>query len=134
MSMLADKSAIVRFRASSVGDRYIPLLEDGLIATCPTIDLEVLYSARSLADYVAIAHERAGLPSYPVNATVTDRAAEVQHQLAARGQHRLPIANLLIAAIAELNDLTLLHYDADYDRISDVTGQPTEWCAPQGSL
>ncbi|MEU7674204.1 hypothetical protein AB0C42_05250 [Micromonospora taraxaci] len=26
------------------------------------------------------------------------------------------------------------HHDADYDRISAVTGQPTEWVAPKGSL
>jgi hypothetical protein len=27
-----------------------------------------------------------------------------------------------------------LHYDADYDRISEVTGQPTQWVRPRGSL
>jgi len=28
----------------------------------------------------------------------------------------------------------VLHYDADFDRIAGVTGQPTEWVVEQGSL
>ena len=59
---------------------------------------------------------------------------EVQHQLARRSHHRLALSDLLIAAAAELNDLTVIHYDADYDRIAEITGQPTDWVAPRGSL
>ncbi len=29
--------------------------------------------------------------------------------------------------------MTVLHYDADYDRIGAVTGQPTEWVVPAGT-
>jgi hypothetical protein len=28
----------------------------------------------------------------------------------------------------------VLHYDADYDRIAEITGQPVEWVAERGSL
>ena len=45
---------------------------------------------------------------------------------------RLP--DLIIAAAAELNGATVLHYDTDYDRIAEITGQPTEWVATKGSL
>ncbi len=131
---LADKSAIARLRQPLVRDRLAPLLEAGLVATCPIIDLEVLYSARSPADYEAIRAERFGLTTYPLTPEVTDRALEVQRLLAGRGQHRLPIPDLLIAAAAELNDLAVIHYDADFDRIAEVTGQPTEWVAPRGTL
>jgi predicted nucleic acid-binding protein len=41
---------------------------------------------------------------------------------------------LLIAAAAEAAGVTVLHYDEDYDRIAKVTGQPTRWLAPAGSL
>jgi predicted nucleic acid-binding protein len=41
---------------------------------------------------------------------------------------------LIIAAAAELHGATVLHYDADYDRIAAITGQPTEWVAAKGSL
>lgn len=131
---LADKSAIARLRQPLVLDRLTPLIEAGLVATCPIVDLEVLYSARSPADYEAIRAERFGLMTYPITAEVTDRALEVQRLLARRGQHRLPIPDLLIAAAAELNDLAVIHYDADFDRIAEVTRQPTEWIVPRGTV
>ena len=131
---LADKSALARLGHDAVAARLGPLLVDGLIATCPIIDLEVLYSARSLADYEEMLDERRAMPSYPITAAVTGRAVEVQHELARKGRHRLPLPDLLIAAVAELNDLAVLHYDADFDRIAAITNQPTEWVVPRGSL
>ena len=131
---LADNSALARLHHPPVTRRLGPLLASGLVATTPIIDLEVLYGARSLADYEEILAERRALPSYPVTGEVTDRAIDVQHRLAAAGRHRLPLPDLLIAAVAELNDLAVMHYDADYDRIAEVTGQPCEWVVPRGSL
>lgn len=61
------------------------------------------------------------------------RALDVQRQLARRGQHRRPLPDLIIAATAELAGLTVLHYDHDFDLISDLTGQPTEWIVPRGT-
>ena len=72
---LADKSALARLHHPPVARRLGPLLVDGLVATTPIIDLEVLYSARSPADYAAILAERRALPSYPLTPEVTDRAA-----------------------------------------------------------
>ena len=51
------------------------------------------------------------------------------------GSHRgAKPADLVIAAAAEARGLTVLHYDADYDRIARVTRQPTEWISRRGSL
>ena len=72
--------------------------------------------------------------SYPITEAVTARAFEVQHGLARRGQHRVPLPDLLIAAVAEVNDVTVVHYDADFDRIAEITGQPTEWVVLRGFL
>jgi len=44
------------------------------------------------------------------------------------------IADLLIAASAEAGDAVVWHYDADFDRIVEITGQAAEWIAPRGSL
>jgi len=46
----------------------------------------------------------------------------------------VPVGDLLIASAAELSGATVWHYNADYDRIAGVTGQPVEWIAPSGSL
>jgi predicted nucleic acid-binding protein len=43
------------------------------------------------------------------------------------------VPDLLAAAAAEERGLTMLHYDADFDRIAAVTGQPCEWVVPTGS-
>jgi predicted nucleic acid-binding protein len=68
-------------------------------------------------------------------AAAMDRALAVDRMLAEHRQHRhFPLPDLIIAATAEEHGATVLHYDADYDRIAAVTGQPVEWVAPRGSL
>ncbi len=43
-------------------------------------------------------------------------------------------ADLLVAACAEEAELTVLHYDADFDRIAKLTGQPAQWMVRRGSV
>jgi predicted nucleic acid-binding protein len=131
---LVDKSACARIGLPAVAERLQPLFDSQVVSTCPIVDLAVLYSARSSDDYEATRRRRFGLVSYPLSADAGERALDVQHLLAQRGQHRLSIPALLIAAIAELNDLTVLHYDADYDLIAEVTGQSTEWVVERGTI
>ena len=119
---------------AEIARRLSPLLIDGAVATCPIIDLEVLYSARSFSDYEQILAERRSLVSYPITEAVTGRALAVQHGLARQGRHRVSLPDLLIAAVAEVNNLEVIHYDADFDRIAELTGQPVEWIAPRGSI
>ena len=67
------------------------------------------------------------MPVEYLTPSIEDRAVEVQIALARRGQHRAAsIPDLLIAATAEMAQLTVLHDDKDFDLIADVTGQPVE--------
>lgn len=59
---------------------------------------------------------------------------DLQHQLASRGQHRVPIPDLIISAAALLAGLVVLHYDSDFERIASAGGAPQEWVVPQGSI
>jgi predicted nucleic acid-binding protein len=133
---LLDTSAWARIDAAPVAARCIPLIRAGLVATCSIVDLEVLYSARSPTSYAAVRSERAlALELLAIEQPVLDRAIEVQAALAERGEHRgASLPDLVIAAAAERARITILHYDADYDRIASVTGQPVEWVVPRGSL
>ena len=131
---LVDKSALARSHQSSVAQRLAPLYPSAQVATCPIIDLELLFSVRNHHEHAQLRQELSSLPSFPIDQAVTDRATQVQGMLAGTGQHRLPISDLLIAAVAEINQLTILHYDKDFDTIAQSTGQPTEWIAPRGSL
>lgn len=56
---------------------------------------------------------------------IEDRAIEVQLRLADLGHHRAPsVADLIVAATAELAGLTVVHLDKDFEMIAEVTAQP----------
>lgn len=132
---LVDKSALARMPRPAVRNRLAPVLEAGEAATCGVIDLGVLYSAQSARDHEAIRHRRKlAYTRIPMLDEDFERAIEVQFELAKTAQHRVPIPDLLIAAVAERAELILLHYRADFDRIAEVTGQDARWVVPQGSI
>ena len=135
MPYLIDKSALARMPDAPVQARLVPILEAGEAATCVIIDLEVLYSTRNAGEH-SRARRRRGLAyrHVPLLEATIERAIEVQGLMAQRGQHRVPIPDLIIAAAAEQAGMVLLHYDADFDRIVAVTGQAAEWVVPKGSL
>lgn len=132
---LADTSAW--FWAAAVKEKWLRLLGGGQIATCPVVELEYLYAAPSSAEYHLWRLSHDLLDCIPLSEEVGLRATEVQTILADKEQmgHRsVRLGDLLIAACAEEAGLTVLHYDSDFDRIGEVTGQPCEWLAPRGSL
>ncbi len=133
---LADKSALTRRETRpEVREILEPLLLAGRIATCGIVDLELLFSATSPTVYTALTAALRALPRVPVTETVVDRALAVQALLAERSQHRaVPLPDLLVAACAETAGLTVLHYDADFERIAALTGQPAQWVLPRGSV
>jgi predicted nucleic acid-binding protein len=133
-SYLADKSALARFPIPAVAARLRPLLEDGELATCAIVDLEVLYSSRNLADYDAVLEERRSLDAAPITPGVMTKAIDLQHELARRGQHRVPIPDLIISAAALEAGLIVLHYDSDFERIAAAGGAPQEWVVASGSV
>ena len=135
-TFLADKSALTRRDArSEVRAVLEPLLIAGEIATCGIVDLELLYSASGRATYRALAEALRGMPRVPLEEAATRRALEVQAMLADGSQHRaVPVPDLLVAACAERAGLTVLHYDADFDRIAKLTGQDARWIVPRGSV
>jgi hypothetical protein len=133
---LVDTSAVVRGGQPTVRERLDPLLKSGQAATCGVIALEILYSTRSHDDLV---QHRADLDRTFTNVEILEAdfaaAKDLMRQLAARGKHRAAgPADLLIAACARRAGLALLHYDADFDAIASVTGQPSEWVVPRGSV
>lgn len=135
MPCLIDKSALARMPHARVQARLEPIIEAGEAATCAIIDLEVLYSTRNAQEHSRARRRRTlAYRQVPLSEATFQRAIEVQGLLARRGQHRVPIPDLIIAAAAEQAGMVLLHYDADFDRIAAVTGQPIEWVVPKGSV
>lgn len=125
---LIDKSALVRLGRVKDAASWADRIERGLVRISTVTRLEVGYSART-ADDLRLAMRTPPLSAMPVEyltPAIEDRAVAVQQSLADRGHHRAPaIPDLLIAATAELADLTVLHCDKDFELITDVTGQRT---------
>jgi predicted nucleic acid-binding protein len=133
---LADFSAWARWRHGIVRDRLANLLNAGFLATCPVVELEFLFSEQHWKGFSTAKSSRgAAMRSLPVTPAVVERALEVQEGLARRQLHRQakPV-DLIVAACAEANDMTVLHYDDDFDAIGEVTRQSTEWVATRNSL
>jgi predicted nucleic acid-binding protein len=134
---LLDTSALVRIlRDATVRARWEQQITAGLVAVCPIIELEVLYTARSKADREELLDLLGATFAWvPMPDRAFTRALEIQAALSALGAHRSagPV-DLLITATAELHALTLLHYDHDFDQTAKVTGQAATWLAPPGSI
>jgi predicted nucleic acid-binding protein len=112
-------------------------LEDGRIAVCDMVVMELLWSTRDVDDFRATETALLACPWFSIEPRDWVEARRIFRELAGRGplhRRQVKIRDLLIAAVAARNSLTVVHYDSDYDIIASVTGQPTRWAAPRGSL
>lgn len=133
---LIDKSVLVRLDDDPVADVALPRIRAGEVGVALVTELEVGYSARSTSDYEATREDVLDhLIPVTVPVRAEQRARDLQAELVRRGQHRgVSIPDLILAAIADIEQLTILHYDHDFDIVAELTGQPTEWVVPRGSI
>jgi predicted nucleic acid-binding protein len=127
---LIDTSALARIlRGDAEQYGWDQAAAAGLIAVCPITELEFFHSARSAADRTrGIEDLRLLFGWVPVD----DRARRVQEVLTQRGQHRgAGAVDLVVAATAELQGLTLLHRDREFECVAAVTGQALQWYGPE---
>jgi predicted nucleic acid-binding protein len=122
---LIDTSGLFRILQSELRKAWADELASGVIAICPIVELEFLYSARSLADRIEkqrLLHDLFGW--VPMHDAAYERAEQIQQSLTEIGAHRSagPI-DLLIAATAEHERLTILCDDRDFRTVAAVTGQ-----------
>ena len=128
---LVHTSVLARLHLQDVLARVGALLVAGHVATHSLADLELLTAARSAEAHRAMRTELLALPHLPVTDRTLDRAIEVQGALAELGRHREVTPGALVsAAIAEHAGLVVLHHDAAFDVIAEVTGQPVDWVTP----
>lgn len=133
---LVDKSVLARLDKPSVRQAVLPRFQAGQVGITTVTELEVGFSARSVRDYEIMRRSVLDhlLPIY-LTPRAEQRAREVQAVLIERAQHRaVSIPDLLVAAVAEIERLSVLHYDADFDLVAAVTGQQVEWVVPRGSV
>ena len=133
---LADTSALARLYHPEVAAVLAPLIESGVVATCGVIEFELGWATRSSAEFDQVRADRSA--GYEWLATRDEdwrRALDVQAALWRGGRMRsVGLPDLLIAAVAERERVTVLHYDGDYGLIAQVTGQTVQWVVPRGTV
>jgi predicted nucleic acid-binding protein len=134
LSHLVDTSVLTRLRSAPVREQIESRANLGELARAGISDLEIGFSARSAAEGDRFVSALNIFYLIETTAEHVQRARQVQCMLAAKHQRGRKLPDLLIAAAADANGLTVLHYDADFDRISAVTGQRCEWVVPSGSV
>ena len=134
LTHLVDSSVLTRLRQPTIREAIEPLAGRGELARAGISDLEVGYSARSAVEWDRLADALRAFELVETNSEHLRRARQVQRMLASKHQRGRKVPDLLIAAAAEARGLTVLHYDADFDQIADVTGQSCQWIVPAGSV
>lgn len=109
-----------------------PLTARGEVARPTICDLEVGYSARNATEWDQLMGSLAVFVPVETTSAHLHRSLQVQRLLAGRSQRGRKIPDLLVAAAGEAWNLTVLHYDSDFDLIAEVTGQRTQWVVPAG--
>lgn len=128
---LIDTSGLFTILRREHREPWSEHLAAGVIATCPIVELEFLYSARSLADRLEKQRLlREVFAWVPMPERAYERATDLQQALTERGTHRSAGAvDLLIAATAEQERLSVLTADKDFGAVAAVTGQSVRYLA-----
>ena len=107
-----------------------------MVTTCGVIEFELGWATRTAAEFDRLRADRdAGYEWLATHDEDWRRALDVQAALWRSGQIRaVGFPDLLVAAVAERERVTVLHYNADYDLIAHVTGQPMQWIVNRGTV
>jgi predicted nucleic acid-binding protein len=134
---VADTSAWARAADPKVAPLWKDATRAGEIAGCPIVTLELLYDARDVDQVESVAVALAGFKQAPITRAVTDAAIWAIRELAAGGSagaHRVRVPDALVAAAAAERGFGVLHYDRQFDRLSEVLEFQSQWIAPEGSI
>jgi predicted nucleic acid-binding protein len=133
---IADTSVWTRSRHPVLRDAWTAAHDQDAIAVCSIVVLELLYTARNLAELHAVSAELNALREIRVTVSVQRAAIGALHELATRGagHQRVPAADVLIAAAAQEAGVGVLHYDRHFDRLAEVLEFDSRWAAAPGTL
>ena len=131
---LIDASVLNRLRDDRMRAVVRTYSDRNEIARAGITDLEYFFSARNEREWDMLNETISIFEPVHVESRHFFRAAQVQRILATKSQRGRKPPDLLVAAVAEDLGFTVLHYDADFDLIADVTGQSCQWVIPAGTI
>lgn len=119
-----------------VQQRVRRAVDEGQVIMPTAILLEVCFAAHSPAEWDARTTMFSVFPPTTPTTSTHEIAMSIQGKLWHGGKVRAAGAiDTLVAALAIEHGATVIHYDADYERIASVEPRLShEWVAPRGSL
>lgn len=134
LEYLVDTSALTRFSKPAVAEVFEPLAAAGRVGLCSPVIYELGHSAENPNAYASLREKCGAYPRVPVNDADLERSLEIQAEFVRQGRHRqLSLVDAVVAAVAEVRGLTILHYDADFENAAEITGQRQQWIVPRGT-
>jgi predicted nucleic acid-binding protein len=136
--LVVDNSAFQRGAHPAVRADWLHAIDEGHLYRSSILEFEVLYSARNAREYTELREELEAFRPLELSGDVAGAALQTQAELArhAPGFHRISHQDYLVAALAAVHGLGVLHYDSDFDRIAGHSTLAFEsvWIAPAGTL
>ena len=127
---LVDATAIAWYVDAKVAAQLDDLAMAGLVVSCDATELQLLGAVTDTTTRARVTALRAvAFEVLDTSGADFGRAAQVQTVLAERGEFGIAWPALVIAAIAERHEVTLLHRNPHYDVIGRVTGQAEQWAS-----
>ncbi|GAB4585270.1 PIN domain-containing protein [Nocardia sp. IFM 10818] len=121
-------------RNPDVARRIEHLLRTFSVFTTTPLILERCYSGPDMATYLALREEMELLPRLDPDAESCGIALRLQEDLWARMPRAAGAFDVLVAAVAIRDELTVVHYDADYEHLAEVSELRHEWIVPRGTI
>jgi predicted nucleic acid-binding protein len=119
-----------------VREQWAEALRKDRMRISPTARLEILIAARNGKSFDELAQDLSLLRVVPLTPAVQRAAEDAMRLLAHRsaGAHRVPVVDYLIAASAQESGSAVIHYDRDYDLLSEIMSFDSVWLALPGSI
>lgn len=136
---LVDNSVLQRLpRSVEVRNAVARLLdaEHEMCSCAVTVD-EAGYSARSLPEYLDVSDRlRTTFLFLPMTPAIDETVVALRTALFSAGMGRAAgVVDVQIAATAVVHRATVLHYDSDYDDVSNAyPGFSSQWIVPRGTI
>ncbi len=131
--VIVDTSAwITARRVPPARELLLAAIERGDVAWCWPVRYEQMIDARDAQAITALDRTLESLREIRVDLPVQRQVLATMRELAragSHGAHRLPLADLTVAAAAEASGLPVLHFDRDFDRLGAILGISTRWLA-----
>jgi hypothetical protein len=129
---MIDTSALAQRAHPAVIERLKACLSEGA-AVCDMVVAESLIRARSMVDLAARQQFFETIDVLSVDGVVWEEVFDLTGLLADGGR-TVATGDAVIGACARIHDLTVIHYDADYDTLGAAADIDTEWVVPSGTL